>query len=48
MKCTDCDFSFAFSDLDNSKALYGGVFYIENQARGTVSSSSMIGTKAIY
>jgi hypothetical protein len=48
MKCTDCEFSFAFSDLDNSKAFYGGAFYIENQATGTVTASSMIGTKAIY
>ena len=48
MKCTDCDFSFAYSTLDNSKALYGGIFNIENSAKGTVTASSMIGTKATY
>jgi len=48
MKCSDCDFSFTNSNLDNNKALYGGIFNIENSASGTVTSSSLIGTKAIY
>ena len=48
MKCSDCEFSFTNSNLDNNKALYGGVFNIENSASGTVTSSSLIGTKAIY
>ena len=48
MKCTDCDFTFTNSNLDFNRALYGGIFNIENSATGSVISSSLVGTKAIY
>lgn len=47
MKCSNCNFTITSSTMDGSRAYSGGAFFVENQAAGTVMSTSLKNVMAV-
>lgn len=47
MKCSNCKFTIANSTMDGSRAYSGGAFFVENQAGGTVTNTSLKNVMAV-
>ena len=47
-KCSNCNFTIAGGNMDGSLALSGGAIMVENSASGLITSTTFIGTSALY
>ena len=47
LKCADCEFSIMEGTMDYNRAVYGGVFMVENAGQGIITSTSFINATAL-
>lgn len=47
MKCLNCEFNITYGTMDYNRAVYGGVFLVENAGQGIIYATSFVNTTAL-